>query len=213
MACEALQRGAAAAVAVERDRRVAAVAQANLELVATSLPPAAVTVHRREVLQWLGSEKPIPFDLIYCDPPYRAGLHGAVAEAVMRGGWLAPKGVLVWECGSDALPSVPPGWLVRDQRRYGGTTLILLELEQQGQLAVGATQVDRQPQGQASAAEGTAAAVLVPGGHEQTHQGDRDQTQNDAAEERFDHGQQSGGRSGHNSPTAGASLATHRHQP
>ena len=214
MACEALQRGAAAAVAVERDRRVAAVALANLELVAASLPPpAAATVHRREVLQWLGSEKPSPFNLIYCDPPYRSGLHGAVAEAVMRGGWLAPKGVLVWECGSDALPSVPPGWLVRDQRRYGGTTLILLELEQQGQLAVGATPVDRQPQGQASAAEGTAAAVLVPGGHEQPHQGDRDQTQNDAAEERFDHGQQSGGRSGHNSPTAGASLATHRHQP
>ena len=214
MACEALQRGAAVAVAVEQDRRVAAVALANLELVAASLPPpAAVTVHRREVLQWLGSEKPSPFNLIYCDPPYRSGLHGAVAEAVMRGGWLAPKGVLVWECGSDALPSVPPGWLVRDQRRYGGTTLMLLELKQQEQLAVGDLPVDWQPQGQASAAEGTAAAVLVPGGHEQPDQGDRDQTQNDAAEERFDHGQQSGGRSGHNSPTAGASLATHRHQP
>ena len=214
MACEALQRGAAAAVAVEQDRRVAAVALANLELVAASLPPpAAVTVHRREVLQWLGSEKPSPFNLIYCDPPYRSGLHGAVAEAVMGGGWLAPGGVLVWECGSDALPSVPPGWLVRDQRRYGGTTLILLELEQQGQLAVRDLPVDRQPQGQASAAEGTAAAVLVPGGHEQPDQGDRDQTEDDAAEERFDHGQQSGGRSGHNSPTAGASLATHRHQP
>lgn len=214
MACEALQRGAAAAVAVEQDRRVAAVALANLELVAASLPPpAAVTVHRREVLQWLGSEKPSPFNLIYCDPPYRSGLHGAVAEAVMGGGWLAPGGVLVWECGSDALPSVPPGWLVRDQRRYGGTTLILLELEQQGQLAVRDLPVDRQPQGQASAAEGTAAAVLVPGGHEQPDQGDRDQTEDDAAEERFDHGQQSGRRSGHNSPTAGASLATHRHQP
>ena len=213
MACEALQRGAAA-VAVEQDRRVAAVALANLELVAASLPPpAAVTVHRREVLQWLGSEKPSPFNLIYCDPPYRSGLHGAVAEAVMGGGWLAPGGVLVWECGSDALPSVPPGWLVRDQRRYGGTTLILLELEQQGQLAVRDLPVDRQPQGQASAAEGTAAAVLVPGGHEQPDQGDRDQTEDDAAEERFDHGQQSGRRSGHNSPTAGASLATHRHQP
>ncbi len=214
MACEALQRGAAVAVAVEQDRRVAAVALANLELVAASLPPpAAVTVHRREVLQWLGSEKPSPFNLIYCDPPYRSGLHGAVAEAVMRGGWLAPGGVLVWECGSNALPSVPPGWLVRDQRRYGGTTLILLELEQQGQLAVRDLPVDRQPQGQASAAEGTAAAVLVPGGHEQPDQGDRDQTEDDAAEERFDHGQQSGGRSGHNSPTAGASRATHRHQP
>lgn len=214
MACEALQRGAVAVVAVERDRRVAAVAQANLELVATSLPaPAAVTVHRREVLQWLGSEKPIPFDLIYCDPPYRAGLHGAVAEAVMRGGWLAPEGVLVWECGSDALPTAPPGWLVRDQRRYGGTTLMQLELEQQRHPGDGATPVDQPPQVQISAAEGTAAAVLVPGGHEQPHQGHRDQTQNDAAEEGFDHGQQSGGCSSHNSPMAGASLATHRHQP
>jgi 16S rRNA (guanine966-N2)-methyltransferase len=214
MACEALQRGAAAVVGVERDRRVAAVALANLELVAASLgAPAAVTVHRREVVQWLGSENPSPFDVIYCDPPYRAGLHGAVAEAVMRAGWLAPEGVLVWECGSDALPSVPPGWLVRDQRRYGGTTLMLLESEQQEQAGGGVTPVGREPQRPASAAEGTAAAVLVPGGHEQPHQGHGDQSQNDAAEEGFNHGQQSDGRSGHNSPTAGASLATHRHQP
>ncbi len=214
MACEALQRGAAAVVAVERDRRVAAVALANLELVAASLPSAtAVSVHRREVMQWLGSEKPSPFDLIYCDPPYRAGLHGAVADAVLRGGWLAPEGVLVWECGSDVLPSVPPGWQLRDQRRYGGTTLILLQSEHQGLPGGGATPLAGQPRDQASAAEGTAAAVLVPGGHKQPHQGHRDQTQDDAAEEGFDHGQQSGRRSSHNSPTAGASLATHRHQP
>ena len=129
MACEALQRGAAEVVAVERDRQVAAVALANLDLVAASLQPAAaVTVHRREVLQWLASERPSSFDLIYCDPPYRAGLHGAVAEAVLQRGWLAPEGVLVWECGSEDLPSVPAGWCVRDQRRYGGTTLLLLEM-------------------------------------------------------------------------------------
>jgi 16S rRNA (guanine966-N2)-methyltransferase len=111
MACEALQRGAAAAVAVEQDRRVAAVALANLELVAASLPPpAAATVHRREVLQWLGSEKPSPFNLIYCDPPYRSGLHGAVAEAVMRRGWLAPGGC--W-CGNAVAMPCP-------QYRRGG---------------------------------------------------------------------------------------------
>ena len=70
MACEALQRGVAEVVAVERDRRVAAVAQGNLELVAASLPaPAAVTVVRREVLQWLTSQRPSPFNLIYCRNP------------------------------------------------------------------------------------------------------------------------------------------------
>jgi 16S rRNA (guanine(966)-N(2))-methyltransferase RsmD len=188
MACEALQRGAAAVVGVERDRRVAAVALANLELVAASLgAPAAVTVHRREVVQWLGSENPSPFDVIYCDPPYRAGLHGAVAEAVMRAGWLAPEGVLVWECGSDALPSVPEGWNLRDQRRYGGTTLLLLQAPPAEPGACGA-QVEEMPRVQTSAAEGAAAAVLVPGGHEQAHQRHGDQTEHDATEQGFDHG-------------------------
>ena len=39
MGCEALQRGAALVVAVEQDRRVAAVARANLEAVARGLQP------------------------------------------------------------------------------------------------------------------------------------------------------------------------------
>ena len=194
MACEALQRGVAEVVAVERDRRVAAVALANLELVAASLPPpAAVTVVRREVLQWLASERPSPFNLIYCDPPYRAGLHGAMAEAVMRGGWLAPEGVLVWECASDALPAVPAGWTMQDQRRYGSTTLILLQQPQDGETAACGAPLDREAGALASAAEGTAAAILVPGSHEQPHQGHGDQTEDDAAEEGFDHGPQSGG--------------------
>ena len=38
-----------------------------------------------------------------------------------------------------------------------------------------------------SAAEGAATAVLVPGRHEQTDQGDGDQTEHDAAEQGFDH--------------------------
>ena len=88
-------------------------------------------MHRREVLQWLASERASRFNLIYCDPPYRAGLHGALAEAVLGGGWLEPEGVLVWECGSNALPSVPPGWVVLNERRYGGTTLLLLQTKKE----------------------------------------------------------------------------------
>lgn len=133
MACEALQRGAAEVVAVERDRRIAAVARANLELVrqgrstAPEAPPRC-RVDGDEVLRWLARTDPSPFDLIYADPPYAAGLYVPLAAAVLRGGWLAPGGILVWECASDGVPEVPPGWRCRDQRRYGGSTVVLLEV-------------------------------------------------------------------------------------
>ncbi|MBD2550491.1 16S rRNA (guanine(966)-N(2))-methyltransferase RsmD [Microcystis elabens FACHB-917] len=133
MACEALQRGASQVVAVERDRRVAAVARANLELVRlgrtaaspeTEAPRCSVVCD--EVLRWLGRPCGAAFDLIYVDPPYAAGLYIPIAEGVRRGGWLAPGGLLVWECASDAVPEPPDGWQGRDQRRYGGSTVVLL---------------------------------------------------------------------------------------
>ena len=134
MACEALQRGASEVVAVERDRRIAAVARGNLELVLagrTAPPPETdapgCSVVCDEVLLWLGRTTPSGFDLIYADPPYAAGLHAPIAAAVRDGGWLRPGGTLVWECASEAVPEVPPGWQARDIRRYGGSTVLLLE--------------------------------------------------------------------------------------
>ena len=129
MACEALQHGASLVVAVEQDRRIAKVTQANLAAVAGGLPPSSVRwqVHGQEALQWLrqgpGSQS---FDLIYCDPPYAAGLYGPLADAIAAGTWLAPQGLLIWECASADLPALPPGWTLEKQRRYGGTTVMLL---------------------------------------------------------------------------------------
>lgn len=164
MACEALQRGAAEVVAIERDRRVAAVARSNLEAVAAGLTPPAprLRVIQADARRWLASHAPSsvkgvqslesgrgahssgtesstpcrtgqepskeePFDLIYCDPPWPAGLHAALSEAVVGGGWIRPGGTLVWECPTDQVPGPPAGWTVRDQRRYGGSTVVLLE--------------------------------------------------------------------------------------
>ena len=131
MACEALQRGARRVVAIEQDRRIAAVARANLEAVSAGL--GRWELHCREVTCWLGhgtgAERPDhqDFDLIYADPPYAAGLYEPIAAGVAAGGWLKPGGTLIWECASDAVPAPPGGWRLRDQRRYGGTSLVLLQ--------------------------------------------------------------------------------------
>ena len=130
MACEALQRGASEVVAVERDRRIAAVARHNLEATLSGRAAQRVEVVQAEVLRWLATgpraTPPLRFDLIYTDPPYAAGLHGPIAAAVRAGAWLALGGTLIWECASDGIPPDPPGWQRRDSRRYGGTTLVLL---------------------------------------------------------------------------------------
>jgi len=136
MACEALQRGAAAVVLVEKDRRVAAVARENLAAVASTIaqaggPAPTVAVVEREALRFLGrgaaASGLAPFDLIYADPPWSAGLHGALAQAVAAGGWLAAGGTLLWEAGRGTPLPIPDGWQERLRRVYGASELVLLE--------------------------------------------------------------------------------------
>ena len=128
MACEAMQHGAMSVVAVEQDRRIAQVAKSNLALVAAGLNRSAEcwSVHCQDAIHWLRQQPEGRFDLIYCDPPYQAGLYGPVAVAVADGRWLNPDGLMLWECASSNVPSVPEGWVLEQQRRYGSTTVLLL---------------------------------------------------------------------------------------
>jgi 16S rRNA (guanine(966)-N(2))-methyltransferase RsmD len=130
MGCEALHHGVAAVVAVDQDRRMAATARANLELVAADRDPApTVSVVSQEVLRWL--QQPPQglkaFDLIYADPPYAAGLYGPICRALRDGEWLRPSGLLLLECSSDGVPPLEAGWQLNKQKRYGGSTVLLLQ--------------------------------------------------------------------------------------
>jgi 16S rRNA (guanine(966)-N(2))-methyltransferase RsmD len=133
VACEALQRGAAVVVAIERDPRVAALARQNLQAVAAGFATSRpmVTVHTADSLRWLvggpQARQLDCFDIIYLDPPWSEGLHAPLTELIRRGGWLAAGGVLIWECPTAAVPVVPEGWNAKPLRHYGATTLMLLE--------------------------------------------------------------------------------------
>ena len=175
MSCEALLQGAERVLAVEQDRRLALVARRNLLALGEAYDGRwqVVTADVRRWLNRCDDRCGEPFDLVYADPPYRAGLYGPVLEGLDAGGWLSPRGRVWLEAAADAPPSLTLGWGERRRRRYGST--VLLEV----------TPVSA-PQGAATA------AVLVPGGDEQAEEGDGDQAQNDAAEQGFDHGAGSG---------------------
>lgn len=68
---EALSRGAASVVFVEKDAGAVAVIEANLR--ATSLAGSAAVIARADALAWLGRPSSIagsPFDIVLVDPPY-----------------------------------------------------------------------------------------------------------------------------------------------
>ncbi|MBA2719722.1 MAG: 16S rRNA (guanine(966)-N(2))-methyltransferase RsmD [Chloroflexi bacterium] len=77
---EALSRGAAAAVFVEKDQGAAAIIDANLT--STRLAGPAATVIRWDVVRWLAEPNvDAPFDLVLVDPPYaETELLGRVLE-------------------------------------------------------------------------------------------------------------------------------------
>jgi 16S rRNA (guanine966-N2)-methyltransferase len=120
---EALSRGAASCVFVERDRDAARVIRANLE----KLRLTGATITNRDVAAALREEcaRGRRYDLVLVDPPYEvwAELEPKLAEHLPK--VLAPDGVLVVETGAGTEPSLPLP--LRTSRRYGSARLTLFD--------------------------------------------------------------------------------------
>jgi 16S rRNA (guanine(966)-N(2))-methyltransferase RsmD len=55
-----------------------------------------IQTRRSDIEQFL-SGPAIPYDIIFCDPPYDYPLMHEMVEKILEGGWLAPEGWLVLE--------------------------------------------------------------------------------------------------------------------
>ncbi|HSZ70390.1 MAG TPA: 16S rRNA (guanine(966)-N(2))-methyltransferase RsmD [Solirubrobacteraceae bacterium] len=125
LAIEALSRGAARAVLVERDRRALGALERNLAEL--GLGPVQAEVRRDEALRAVRNAcgRAETYDLVFVDPPYgQAGELGREL-AVALPPLLAPRARVVVE--SDARrggPSLLP-IAVEAQRRYGDTSVTI----------------------------------------------------------------------------------------
>ena len=120
---EALSRGAAHVLLVEKDRRSLEVVLANVE--AVGLAGARVVADDAARLATAGNPTE-PYDLVFLDPPYDrpAASVAAVVADLVGGGWAAPGALVVVERGSrDPAWVWPDGVDAVQERRYGEATL------------------------------------------------------------------------------------------
>ncbi len=95
---EALSRGAAEVVFVDRDRQVTTAIRDHLTL----LKSAGGEVVTADVESWL-RQPPTPFDIVFLDPPFRRMLVEPVLTA-LAGGWLAPHARIYVEAEAELSP-------------------------------------------------------------------------------------------------------------
>jgi 16S rRNA (guanine966-N2)-methyltransferase len=117
---EALSRGAARAVLVERDRAAAAVVRRNAAALGVGERAAVVVA---DALGW----RPGPADrfaLVLADPPYELAAHRIATALGALAGGLAPGALVVVERPArDPADPLPAGWAQGRPRRYGETAL------------------------------------------------------------------------------------------
>ena len=118
---EALSRGALHAVFVERDREALKILRANAAKLgagdaATILPIDAVALPQAGA----------PYDFLFMDPPYRSGLAFAVLPGLMAKGWANKDSLIVVEISKDEASTLPPGFELIDDRRYGVARFLLI---------------------------------------------------------------------------------------
>lgn len=119
---EALSRGAAQAVFVDADpRAVDGLRERCTEWSRASreagTPVGSADFHRGDALAFLAGRPVLPFDIVFVDPPFGAGLWGEVATRLESGGWLSPQAFVYLEAPAArgttdaALPSGLPATL------------------------------------------------------------------------------------------------------
>ena len=116
---EALSRGAVQAIFVENGRVAQNLIRENVKITGTQDHTRLIA---RDATR-LGAAD-TPATLVFLDPPYGKGLGERALRAAQDGGWLAEDALIVWEEAEPVEP--PPGFVVEDTRRYGGTHITFM---------------------------------------------------------------------------------------
>lgn len=128
---EAASRGASEIMAVESDRRAAALIAENARTLGLAVEVVAHPVERA-----LASPAQAPFDVVFADPPYplTADAVDDVLGLLVSGGWLSTGAAVVVERSRRSVePAWPDGHGAARMKKYGETVLWYLHRSSDGQ--------------------------------------------------------------------------------
>jgi 16S rRNA (guanine966-N2)-methyltransferase len=119
---EALSRGAASAVFVERNPVALQQLHKNIEV----LGAESAEIVSSGALEFLGGAAPTPFNIVFLDPPYAGNLLGETCRLLVERRQLAEDALIYLEDErSRGEPDLPPGWKVVKNKTAGNVRYML----------------------------------------------------------------------------------------
>ena len=118
---EALSRGLAHATFMEQHPAALGILKTNIHDLGLA---ASCTVLKAD------ATKPppalAPCDLVFMDPPYNQGMVVPCLESLLKSRWISPSATIVAEVAAAETITLPPGFALADERRYGAAKILIL---------------------------------------------------------------------------------------
>lgn len=118
LAFEALSRGAAKAVLVDKSEDMIALAGATARDLGLE---ERIRLEAVDALRYLRKFRGRQFDLVFVDPPYRRDFVSPALAQLAAGDWLAPGACIVAELEKGASCELPAGLALQANRLFGQT--------------------------------------------------------------------------------------------
>ena len=125
---EALSRGAASAVFVEKSRHAAQVLRRNIE----SLDAEGTSLEQTDARRYLAIPPQQPFDLVFLDPPFAGDMLAELCRLLEDGSFLVDDARIYLEMDKGRpLPELPATWGILKDKSTGNVRYLLLRVERE----------------------------------------------------------------------------------
>lgn len=132
MALEALSRGAASAVLIDKSKNALRIIEKNVSKTKLS---DVCDIRNSDALDYIKRNRGQHFDIVFLDPPYASGLYQPVLKALSEYDLLKPTSVIVCESDFSELLNgdkmLENTYCVKRSSKYSKTVITLLELKRE----------------------------------------------------------------------------------